>query len=145
MLHIACQAILCHMELYATASIWYYFQKSKAFTLQSHAHAIYCESQGCKNDNFRMRNCETFLIFTQNIDCGYALEPPRSMFCSRNKKNNVNPVNTRCEGSYFVGVCTLLARPAYQQTTKRRSKICLESGLCDSGREKIVLAIFKPQ
>ena len=41
-----------------------------------------------------------FLIFAQNIDCGYSLEPPRrggsngypqSMFLSRNKKNNEDP------------------------------------------------------
>ena len=41
-----------------------------------------------------------FKIFGQNIDCGYALEPPQrggsneytqSMFLSRNKKNNVYP------------------------------------------------------
>ena len=39
---------------------------------------------------------DIFLIFAQNIDCGYTLEPPRrggfneypqSMFWSKNKKN----------------------------------------------------------
>ena len=43
---------------------------------------------------------DTFLIFAQNIDCGYTLEPPRrggsneypqSMFWSKNKKNRYNP------------------------------------------------------
>ena len=29
----------------------------------------------CKNDNFQMKNCDIFLIFAQNIDCGYMLEP----------------------------------------------------------------------
>ena len=24
-----------------------------------------------------MKNCDIFLIFAQNIDCGYSLEPPR--------------------------------------------------------------------
>ena len=47
-----------------------------------------------------MKNCDIFLIFAQNIDCGYSLEPPRrggsneypqSMFSTRNKKNNVYP------------------------------------------------------
>ena len=33
-------------------------------------------SHGCKNDNFQMKNCDIFLIFAQNIDCGYTLEPP---------------------------------------------------------------------
>ena len=41
-----------------------------------------------------------FLIFAQNIDCGYTLEPPRrggsneypqSMFWSKNKKKKVYP------------------------------------------------------
>ena len=37
----------------------------------------------CKNDKFQMINCNIFLIFAQNIDHGYTLEPPqypRSMF-----------------------------------------------------------------
>ena len=31
---------------------------------------------GCQNDNFHMKNYDIFLIFAQNIDCGYTLEPP---------------------------------------------------------------------
>ena len=44
-----------------------------------------------------MKNCDIFLIFAQNIDCGYSLEMPQqggsneSMFSTRNKKNNVYP------------------------------------------------------
>ena len=43
-----------------------------------------------------------FLIFAQNIDCGYTLEPPRrdgsnedpqSMFWSKNKNNRYTPAN----------------------------------------------------
>ena len=43
-----------------------------------------------------------FLIFAQNIDCGYTLEPPRrggsneypqSMFWSKNKKKRFTPAN----------------------------------------------------
>ena len=43
---------------------------------------------------------DIFLIFAQNIDCGYSLEPPRrggsnvypqSMFWSKNKKNMFTP------------------------------------------------------
>ena len=52
----------------------------------------------CKNENenFQQKNVDIFLIFAQNIDCGYTLEPPRrgssneypqSMFKSKNKKN----------------------------------------------------------
>ena len=29
-----------------------------------------------KNENFQMKNSDIFLIFAQNIDCGYTLEPP---------------------------------------------------------------------
>ena len=32
---------------------------------------------GCKNDNFQMKIFEFFLIFAQNIDCGYTLEQPQ--------------------------------------------------------------------
>ena len=31
----------------------------------------------CKKDNFQMKNCDVFLIFAQNFDCGYTLEPAR--------------------------------------------------------------------
>ena len=32
---------------------------------------------GYKNDDFQMKNYDIFLIFAQNIDCGYTLEPPQ--------------------------------------------------------------------
>ena len=32
---------------------------------------------GCKNGNFQMKKCDIFLIFAQNIDHGYTLEPLR--------------------------------------------------------------------
>ena len=53
-----------------------------------------------KNENFQWKNVDIFLIFAQNIDCGYTLEPPRrggsneylqSMFWSKNKKNRYTP------------------------------------------------------
>ena len=55
-----------------------------------------------KNENFPLKNFDIFLIFAQNIDCGYTLEPPRrggsneypqSMFWSKNKKNRYTPAN----------------------------------------------------
>ena len=55
-----------------------------------------------KTGNFKIKNSDIFHISAQNIDCGYTLEPPRgggsneypqSIFLSRNKKNNVYPVN----------------------------------------------------
>ena len=53
-----------------------------------------------KNENFQTRSSAIFNISSQNIDCGYSLEPPQrggsneypqSMFLSRNMKNNVYP------------------------------------------------------
>ena len=53
-----------------------------------------------KMKNFQQKNFDIFLIFAQNIDCGYTLEPPRrggsneypqSMFWSKNKKNRYTP------------------------------------------------------
>ena len=35
---------------------------------------------GCKNDNFQMKNCDIFLIFAQNIDCGYTLTDSMRQF-----------------------------------------------------------------
>ena len=55
-----------------------------------------------KNENFQQKNFDIFLIFAQNIDCGYTLEPPRrggsneypqSMFWSKNKKNRYTPAD----------------------------------------------------
>ena len=53
-----------------------------------------------KIENFQLKIFNIFLIFAQNIDCGYTLEPPRrggsneypqSMFWSKNKKNRYTP------------------------------------------------------
>ena len=64
--------------------------------LRKHAHAIYRNFLGCKNENFHQKSFDIFLTFAQNIDGGYTLEPPRrggsneypqSMFWTQNKKN----------------------------------------------------------
>ena len=53
-----------------------------------------------KNENFQWKYFDIFLIFAQNIDCGYTLEPPRRggsneypqfMFWSKNRKNRYTP------------------------------------------------------
>ena len=53
-----------------------------------------------KIENFQLKNFVIFLIFAQNINCGYTLEPPRRggsneypqfMFWSKNKKNRHTP------------------------------------------------------
>ena len=49
---------------------------------------------------FSRKKVDIFLIFAQNIDCGYMLEPPcrggsneypQSMFWGKNKKNKYTP------------------------------------------------------
>ena len=68
---------------------------SNAHTLRKHAHAIYRKFLGCKNTNFHWKKFDIFLIFAQNIDFVYTLEPPhrggsneypQSIFWSKNKK-----------------------------------------------------------
>ena len=44
----------------------HYVNKSLLYTLMLN---------GCKNDNFQMKNCDMFLIFSQNIKCWNTLEP----------------------------------------------------------------------
>ena len=39
--------------------------------LRKHAHAIYSNISRLQNVNFQMKNYNIFLIFAQNIDCGY--------------------------------------------------------------------------
>ena len=60
------------------------------------AYVINRDCLSLKNENFQQKKIDIFLIFAQNIDCGYKLEPPRrggsneypqSMFWSKNKKN----------------------------------------------------------
>ena len=45
--------------------------------LRKHAHAIYRVFFKAKIENFIGKMFEFFNIFTQNIHCGYMLEPPR--------------------------------------------------------------------
>ena len=68
--------------------------------LRKHAYSNILKILPPKNENFQIKNSDIFHISAQNIDCGYALEPPRrggsnaypqSMILSRNKKNNVYP------------------------------------------------------
>ena len=69
-------------------------------TLRKLAHAINRYFLALKIENFQLKNFDIFLIFAQNIDCGYTLEPPwrgssneypQSMFWSKNKKNRYTP------------------------------------------------------
>ena len=64
------------------------------------AHAIYRDFLDVKNENYKQKNIDVFIIFAQNMDCGYTLEPPRrgasneypqSMFWIKNKRNGNTP------------------------------------------------------
>ena len=63
---------------------------------------IYWKFHHQKTESFQIKILISFIFLLKNIDCEYSLEPPRrggsneypqSMFLSRNKKNNVYPVN----------------------------------------------------
>ena len=84
-------------------------------TLRKHAYTNILKILPPKNENFQIKNSDIFHISSQNIDCGYSLEPPRrggsneypqSMFLSRNKKNNVYPCKPQfyCIKVGFKGV-----------------------------------------
>ena len=45
-------------------------------SLQKHAYSNILKSLPPKNDNFQIKKSHIFHISTQNIDCGYLLEPP---------------------------------------------------------------------
>ena len=71
--------------------------------LRKHAYSNILKFYKQKRKIFRKKNLIFFILFAQNIDCGYSLEPPRrggsneypqSMFLSRNKKYNV----------YYIGM-----------------------------------------
>ena len=72
-----------------------------SLALQKHAYSnILKILQPKKGKTNQIKNSDIFHISAQNIDCGYSLKPPRrggsneypkSMFLSRNKKNNIYP------------------------------------------------------
>ena len=60
-------------------TIYYVKENDKGrrqISLRKLAHAIYKELFQFKNRKFSSEKFGIFLIFAQNIDCGYMLEPP---------------------------------------------------------------------
>ena len=69
-------------------------------TLRKHSCLNILNISPPKTESFQIKKVRYFLIFAQNIDCGYSLEPPhqggssgypQSMFLVSNKRNNVYP------------------------------------------------------
>ena len=74
--------------------------KNDSKTLRKHAYSNLLKILQPKMENFPIKNSDIFHISSQNIDCGYSLEPPRrggsneypqSMFFNKIRKNNVYP------------------------------------------------------
>ena len=61
---------------------------------------------GCKKDNLHMKNCDVFLIFAQNIDCGFKLEPPMSThnLCFEQKQENYHNISSENYHFYSRGI-----------------------------------------
>ena len=88
-------------------------------------HIIITKTCQCNIQTFfelqKLKQNVFFLIFAQNINCGYTLEPPRrggsneypqSMFWSKNKKKMYSPANpsffyikVRIKGVYILRTC----------------------------------------
>ena len=98
--------VLCRSVCFKTAMK---FLELKVFITKTRLFK-YIGNFTSKNWIFSDKNSDVFHISTQNIDCGYSLEPPQrggsneyrqSMFLSRNKKNNVYPYNPQF---YYIKV-----------------------------------------
>ena len=48
---------------------------------------------GCKNDNFQMKNCEIFLILAQNLSEAVLTSTHNQCFEAKIRKNMYTPVN----------------------------------------------------
>ena len=71
-------------------------------SLQKQAYSNILKISLPKTEGFQIKILIFFIFLLKNIDCGYSLELPHRggsnkypqyMFLSRNKKNNVYPVN----------------------------------------------------
>ena len=95
--------ILQFFEIFKGISSFIYFSYPYCSSITKTHLFKYIEIFTSKNWKISgKKDPDIFHISAQNIDCGYPLEPPRwggsneysqSMLLSRNKKNNVYPVN----------------------------------------------------
>ena len=74
----------------------------KTDPLRKHAYSNILKISSPTTENFQIKNSDIFQILTQNIDCGYSLEPPRrggsneypqSLFGTEIRKIMCTPVN----------------------------------------------------
>ena len=74
--------------------------EAESSPLRKYAYSNILKILQPNKENFQRKHSDILHIFTQNIECGYSLEPPhrggsneypQSMFLSRDKKNNVYP------------------------------------------------------
>ena len=95
---------------YCQGLLLYILWNLLAIALRKHAYSNIVNILPPKNKKNQIKKFDILHIFAQNIDCGYPLEPPRggdsnaypkSMFLSRNVKNNVYPCKTQF---YYIKV-----------------------------------------
>ena len=103
---------------------YYYANTPMQYTAKFHC---------CKNVHFQMKYFNIFLIFAQNIDCGYRLKPPQSpqsMFWRKNKKKypckpQVYYIKVGCKGVFVTRTCfrgvVHFCRLAYQVFAKEQT------------------------
>ena len=102
-------AIRFHMCINIIGFTWRH-KVDDTISLLKHAYSCILKTSPKKTEYFQIKRLIFFRISSQNIDCGYSLEPPRwggsneypqSMFLSRNKKNNVYPLKRQF---YYIKV-----------------------------------------
>ena len=64
---------------------------SKAFITKTCPCDIQKIFSAVKIENFNGKNFDIFIMFAQNIDCGYTLEPPRWVHIRKRGGSNVYP------------------------------------------------------
>ena len=72
----------------------------------------------CNNDNIQMKNCYCFLIFVQNIECWYSLEPPRHGVSKENRQSMFK------KNSDISTLISLLPR-RYMSRVMRKPTFCI--------------------
>ena len=107
---------VCERKLIAKVSVTNDLRQNQTFPWKlglNNSHSCFIEREHYENTPmqyiankilkmkiFTGKKFDIFLIFAQNIDCGYTLEPPRRggsneypqyMFWSKNKKNRYTP------------------------------------------------------